>query len=449
MGVHDDPAGPRSALGDALSAAIQLHTPPISTYRRTILSSGLTVLSERMPERRSVAVGAFLRTGARDEPAEQLGISHFLEHMMFKGTERRDAKAIARSLESLGGHLDAFTGREQVCYYARALGDHMAEVIDVLADIVCHSRLALDDVEREKSVIREEILAYEDNPEEKVLDLLSEQLWGDHGLGRPILGTTDTVGALTPEALRACFARRYRPDQLVIAATGGLEHDELVELVGRHFAPPTGEPAPLSPVPERLAARVSHQDADVQQVYVALAAHGVPDVHPDRYPLVVLNSILGGGMSSRLFQSVREEAGLAYSVFSALEFYRDTGALVVQMGISPERAREALALTRRELERLQREGPTPEELDDALGQLTGNLLLEHESVSARMFHLGGEEILRGTYTSTDEVVALVQAVTHAQVCDVATRYLSPGTFTLVVLGPAPQGALGEQDWPLG
>jgi predicted Zn-dependent peptidase len=163
----------------------------------------------------------------------------------------------------------------------------------------------------------------------------------------------------------------------------------------------------------------------------------------------VLSSALGGGMSSRLFQSVREEAGLAYSVFSALEFYRDTGALVVQMGISPERAREALALTRRELEKLQSEGPTHEELDDALGQLTGNLLLEHESVSARMFHLGGEEILRGSYTSTDEVVAQVQAVTHAQVRDVATRYLSPGTFTLVVLGPAPQGALGEQDWPLG
>jgi predicted Zn-dependent peptidase len=421
----------------------------LSTYCKTVLPSGLTVLSERMPERRSVAVGAFLRTGARDEPAEQLGISHFLEHMMFKGTARRDARAIARSLESLGGHLDAFTGREQVCYYARALGDHLDEAVDVLADIVCHSRLAPDDVEREKSVIREEILAYEDNPEEKVLDLLSEQLWGDHGLGRPILGTTDTVGALTPEALRGCFARRYRPDQLVISATGGLEHDALVALVGRHFAPPDGEPAALSPVPERLSARVSHHDADVQQVYVALAAHGVPDIHPDRYPLVVLNSILGGGMSSRLFQSVREEAGLAYSVFSALEFYRDTGALVVQMGISPERAREALALTRRELEKLQSEGPTHEELDDALGQLTGNLLLEHESVSARMFHLGGEEILRGSYTSTDEVVAQVQAVTHAQVRDVATRYLSPGTFTLVVLGPAPQGALGEQDWPLG
>ena len=421
----------------------------LSTYCKTVLPSGLTVLSERMPERRSVAVGAFLRTGARDEPAEQLGISHFLEHMMFKGTARRDARAIARSLESLGGHLDAFTGREQVCYYARALGDHLDETVDVLADIVCHSRLAPDDVEREKSVIREEILAYEDNPEEKVLDLLSEQLWGDHGLGRPILGTTDTVGGLTPDALRGCFARRYRPDQLVISATGGLEHDALVALVGRHFAPPDGEPAALSRVPERLPARVSHHDADVQQVYVALAAHGVPDVHPDRYPLVVLNSILGGGMSSRLFQSVREEAGLAYSVFSALEFYRDTGALVVQMGISTERAREALALTRRELEKLQREGPTHEELDDALGQLTGNLLLEHESVSARMFHLGGEEILRGTYTSTDEVVTQVQAVTHAQVCDVATRYLSPGTFTLVVLGPSPQGALGEQDWPLG
>jgi predicted Zn-dependent peptidase len=418
-----------------------------TTFCRTTLSSGLTVLSERMPERRSISIGTFVRTGARDEPAEDLGISHFLEHMMFKGTEGRDARAIARSLESLGGHLDAFTGREHVCYYARVLGEHLPHAIDVMADIVCRSRLAPEDVEREKSVVREEIFAYDDNPEEKVLDQLAEQLWGDHGLGRPILGTAETVAALTPDRLRATFARRYRADQLVVAATGGLEHDRLVDLVQQHFSPPGGAEAPLSSAPGGFAPRVIHNPLDVQQLYVTLAARTVPDLHPDRYKLVVLNAILGGGMSSRLFQSVREEAGLAYSVYSSIDFYRDAGAIVIQMGVSPERAREALQRVRLELDRMRREGPSEAEVDDAKNQLVGNLLLDHESVSARMFHLGGEEVTRRTFTPTDEVVERVRLVTHAQVCEIASLYLDPAGFTLVALGPTEGKPLDSNDWP--
>jgi len=419
----------------------------ITTFCRTTLPTGLTVLSERMPERRSISIGTFVRSGARDEPAEDLGISHFLEHMMFKGTERRDARAIARSLESLGGHLDAFTGREHVCYYARVLGEHLPHAVDVMADIVCRSRIAPEDVEREKSVVREEILAYDDNPEEKVLDMLAAQLWGDHGLGRPILGTAETVNALTPEGLRATFARRYRADQLVVAATGGLEHERLVELVTNHFAPPSGVEAPLSTAPGAFVPEVIHREADVQQMYVTLAARTVPDLHPDRYKLVVLNSILGGGMSSRLFQSVREEAGLAYSVYSSIDFYRDAGALVIQMGVSPDRAREALHRVQVEIERMRSEGPSPAEVDDAKNQLVGNLLLDHESVTARMFHLGGEEVTRRTFTPTDEVVERVRAVTHEQVCEIAQRYLIPAEFSLVALGPGDGRPLEQGDWP--
>lgn len=421
----------------------------VTTFCRTTLSSGLTILSERMPERRSISLGTFVRSGARDEPAEDLGISHFLEHMMFKGTEGRDARAIARSLESLGGHLDAFTGREHVCYYARVLGEHLPHAIDVMADIVCRSRLAPDDVEREKSVVREEIFTYDDNPEEKVLDLLAAQLWGDHGLGRPILGTADTVAALTPDRLRATFTRRYRADQLVVAATGGLEHDRLVDLVQEHFSPPGGNEAPLSPAPGGFAPVVIHSPLDVQQLYVTLAARTVPDLHPDRYKLVVLNAILGGGMSSRLFQSVREEAGLAYSVYSSIDFYRDAGAISIQMGVSPERAREALQRVQLELDRMRREGPSEAEVDDAKNQLIGNLLLEHESVSARMFHLGGEEVTRRTFTPTDEVVERVRVVTHPQVCEAAARYLDPAGFTLVALGPTGERPLDGNDWPAG
>ena len=417
------------------------------SYRKTVLPSGITLLTEHLPDRGSVSVGVWLRSGARDEPFERLGITHFIEHMMFKGTGRRDARAIAQSLESLGGHLDAFTAREQVCYYARALSENLADVVDVLSDIVCRSRLAPTDVAREQSVVREEILAYEDNPEEKVNDLLAEQVWGDHALGRPILGTHETVNALTSELLHDYFRRCYRPDRLVVAGAGGLDHDRLGELVERHFTPPDGEALPLGDSPPAFRPSVRHADRpDLQQLYISLATRGVPDSHPDRYPLIVLTTLLGGGMSSRLFQSVREEAGLAYSVFSAQDFYRDAGMISVHMGVSPERGREALERTRLELEKLRDHGPDSDEVESSKQQIRGGVLMEHEGVSARMIHLAHEEIYRGTYTAPEELVGRVLAVTGEQVADVARRYLEPARFALSALGPAPGGTITEKDW---
>jgi len=417
-------------------------------FEKTVLPSGITLLTERMPDRRSVSVGVWLRCGARDEPQERLGITHFIEHMMFKGTERRDARAIAQSLESLGGHLDAFTAREQVCYYGRALAEHLPDVVDVLADIVCRSRMAPPEVAREKSVVREEILACEDNPEEKINDLLAERVWGPHALGRPILGTTDTVEALSPELLRDYVRHRYRADQLVVAGAGGLDHGRLADLVERHFGPPEGEALPLDLEPPPFTPQTLHVEHDFQQLYLSLGTRGVPDVHPDRYPLVVLNTLLGGGMSSRLFQSVREEAGLAYSVYSALDFFRDAGMISIHMGVSPERGREALARTREELVKLVEQGPDAGEAEAAKAQIRGNVMMDHESVSSRMVHVAHEEIYRGTYTPPEELVLRVMAVTRDQVADVATRYLAPERFTLVALGPAPGGAIGEGDWGL-
>jgi predicted Zn-dependent peptidase len=421
-----------------------------ASYRKSVLGTGITLLSERVPGRESVAVGVWLRSGARDEPGERLGITHFIEHMMFKGTERRDARAIARSLESIGGHLDAFTAREQVCYYARSLAEHLPAVVDVLADIVCRSRMTPVDVTREQSVVREEILAYEDNPEEKVGDLLSEQVWGDHPLGRPILGTTETVSALTSELLRDYFRRRYRPEHLVIAAAGDLEHTALADLIEAHFTPPDGEPLPLGGEPPPFHPTVRHVERpDLQQLYVSLATRGVPDLHPDRYPLLVLTTLLGGGMSSRLFQSVREEAGLAYSVFAAQDFYRDSGMLSIHMGVSPERGREALARTRVELEALRDQGADAEEVEAAKQQIRGGMLMEHEGVSARMVYLAHEEIYRGSFTPPEEMVARVLEVTEEQVADVGRRYLEPSRFALTVLGPAPNGVpLSIADWPV-
>jgi predicted Zn-dependent peptidase len=419
------------------------------TYRKTVLPSGLTLLSEAMPERQSVSVGVWVRNGARDEPAEMLGVSHFIEHMLFKGTDRRDARAIAQSLESVGGHLDAFTAREQVCYYARALADHLPEVVDVLFDLVCHSRFAPGDLEREKSVVREEIFACEDNPEDKIHELLAAQVWGGHALGRPILGTVDTVNGLDSGQLRGYFSSRYQPAELVVSAAGGLEHERLLDLVQRHFAPPRGVGLPLSEAPVRFEPSVQHLErGDLQQLYLTLGTRGMGYTDPERYALVVLNALLGGGMSSRLFQSVREEAGLAYSIYSAPDFHRESGMLSIQLGVSPERGREALDRVREELVRLCAEGPTEEEVDTGRWQLRGSVVMGQESVSNRMSHLAQEELYRGDYISPEEQVRRIVAVSRDQVAALAARLLRPENFALAALGPAPGGALGEADWPI-
>lgn len=419
-------------------------------FRRSVLPSGITLLTETVPDRRSVAVGVWVRRGARDEPREQLGITHFIEHMMFKGTERRDARAIAQSLEALGGHLDAFTSREQVCYYARALSEHLADVVDVLADITCRSRFASPELEREKSVVREEIFSCEDNPEDRIHDLLGEQLWGDHALGRPILGTVATVDALDRDMLDRHFRSQYRPEELVVAAAGDLSHDALGRLVERHFEPPAGEPLPASGDPPAFHPSVRHATRDdLQQLYLLLGTRGVAYTDAARYPLVVLHTLLGGGMSSRLFQSVREDAGLAYSVFSACDFHRDCGSLTIQLGVAPGRGREALARVREELARLRDEGPTEEEVESARQQLRGGIVMSQESVSNRMVHVANEELYCGRYEPAEEQVARVLAVTVEEVAAAARRYLDPPRFALTALGPAPAGPLSEHDWPAG
>jgi predicted Zn-dependent peptidase len=418
-------------------------------YRRTVLPSGLVLISEHVPERRSLALGVWVRSGARDEPAEMSGISHFIEHMTFKGTERRDARAIAASLEGLGGHLDAFTAREEVCYYARALAEHLPEVVDVLADIVCRSRFAPTEVEREKSVVREEIASVEDDPEDRIGELMAGEVWSGHPLGRPILGTRGSVDALDSGQLRAYHGSRYRPEDLVVAAAGAVEHEPLAGTIAEHFAPPDGPPLPLSGPPAGFVPRVRHETRDdLHQLYLALGARGLGYGDPGRYTLIVLNTLLGGGMSSRLFQSVREEAGLAYSVFSAADFYRESGLVSIHLGVAPDRGREALRKVRDELEALAGDGPTEEEVASARHQLKGSIVMGQESVSTRMVYLAHEEIYRGACVGPDEELRRILAVTRDDVAALARRVLRPGGFTLCALGPATERRLDERDWPL-
>lgn len=420
----------------------------VQPVAKTILADGLTVLSQPIADRRTISLGVWVRSGSRDEPRPLLGVTHFIEHMMFKGTESRDARAIAASLESLGGHLDAFTSREQVCYTARVLSEHLPQAVEVLADLVCRSRFEPGEIEREKSVIREEILSYEDSPEEKVADLLAEQLWGDHALGRPILGTVETIHELDRDALRGQFVGRYRADQLVIAGAGGLEHDALVAEVTRWLAPPSGAAPSLDQGPDDHAPSVRHEVRDLQQLYLSLGARGVAYSDPLRYPLVVAETLLGGGMSSRLFQRIREEAGLAYSVFSSLDLLRDGGLLAIHLGVSPEKGREALRLLREEMTKLLDEGPAAEEVEAAKMQLKGAVLMAQESVSSRMYHVARQELYLGRHTPAEDQVEHILAVTRDQAHDALKRFARPERFSLAALGPEPGGALSAEDWPV-
>ena len=339
-------------------------------------------------------------------------------------------------MESLGGHLDAFTGREQVCYYARALAEHLPQVVDVLADLVSRPRFAPADVTREQSVVREEILAAEDNPEDKASELLSGQVWGDHPLGRPILGTLETVAALDAGSIREYFAHRYRPQELVLIGAGGFEHEQLVDLAETAYGLPDGSPRKPPAGPGAFAPEVRYSvRPELQQLYLSLGTRTIPYAHEQRTALVVLSTLLGGGMSSRLFQSVREEAGLAYSVYSAADFFTDCGMLSIHLGVSPDRGAEALALVRNELEALAERGPGADEVADVRRQLRGSILIGAESVSGRMYHLAHEEMYAERFTTQMEHVTRVEAVTVEQVAEVARRYLSPGGFTLAALGP--------------
>ncbi len=402
---------------------------------REVLGNGLRLLTESMPHVRSISVGVWLTRGSRHEPEAYSGIAHFVEHMLFKGTATRSAEDIAQAIDSIGGQLDAFTAKEYASYYIKVLDEHLPLALDILSDIVLHPAFDPDDIEREKKVILEEIKMVEDTPDDLVHELFTQSFWEGHALGRPILGTPETVEALTREALRDYFGRVYTANNFVISAVGNLQHDQVRELVERAFAEiaPTGDAAgdTLPVVVPQFVVR----SKDLEQSHICLGTSSYSQSHQDRYVSYVLNTLLGGSMSSRLFQNVREKRGLAYAVFSGLSAYRDAGALTIYAGCATEAVGEVIDLTVEELRNVKRTPPPDAELRRAKDHLKGSLMLSLENTASRMSHLARQEIYFDRQFGLDETLRGVERVTAEDVQRVATELFADGALAGTVLGP--------------
>jgi predicted Zn-dependent peptidase len=403
--------------------------------RRTILPNGLIVLTERMEHLRSVAMGVWIKSGSRAEEAETNGISHFVEHMVFKGTRHRTAQHIAREMDSIGGNLDAFTGKETICFNVKSLSEHVPIALDVLSDLVLNPVFASTDIERERGVILEEIKIDEDNPDILVHELFTQNFWKDHPLGKPILGTTDTVARLDQPRLLDYHAGRFHAGNMVFSAAGNLNHDEFVQSVTEKFSPlhPGAQPVELA-APPSSARILLRNKKSLEQVQICLGVPSPPIADSRRFTTLILNTVLGGGMSSRLFQTIREERGMAYSIYSDVTPYRDTGALCVYAGTSAGKALETIDLILAEFARLKQEPLGEEELTRAKDQLKGNILMGLESSNSRMANLARQEIYFGQFFSNDEIIARVEAVTADQIQQMAQLLFDPERIALTLLG---------------
>jgi len=387
-----------------------------------------------------VSFGAWVRAASVHESPERMGVSHLLEHMVFKGTERRSAKQIALELEALGGSLDAYTSREHTVYQARVLDEHLSIAADVIADIVFRPLLRSSDLTLERKVVLEEIAMVEDTPDDLVFELHNEALWGKHPYGHSILGTRETVRQLGVKALKELHGRAYHPPQLVVAASGNVHHDDLLEVLERtgRSAMPRGESELLVPSSARIEQpSVRHVDREGTQIHLVMGTIGLRYTDPRRYALVMLSMLLGGGMSSRLFQRIREELGLAYSVYTFQQFYADTGMHGVYVATSPSTATAAYEAICEELAKVVADGLPESEIAMGKSQLKGQLTLSLESVSARMYRAAAVELYGEPYRTLDETLALVDAVTPEEIQSVARDFFAPAKQTVLSLGPSP------------
>jgi len=405
-------------------------------YRKTVLPDGIRVVTESLPHVRSVAVGIWVETGSRVEPVERGGISHLIEHLVFKGTENRSAEDIARAIDSVGGQLDAFTAKEHTCFYVSVLDEHLELASDLLADVLLRSRFAAEDIEREKAVVFQEMKMVEDTPDDLVHDLFAERVWPGHPLGRPILGRRDVVETLDRATILGHFREEYTPGRVVVAVAGHVEHAQVVECFARRFDGFSRAETPSRPM-EAPALRpgIHMHSRPLEQVQVVMGFPGVSDTAPERYALYLLNDVVGGSMSSRLFQEVRERQGLVYSVHSGTQQYRDTGLLYFYAGTDPANFGKVLKAFVREVRALKKDGVTAEELRRAKDHLKGNLLLSLESSSSRMNRLAKQELRFGAFHSIEDMLEDIDRVRPEEVEALIHRVLDEEQMALVTLGP--------------
>jgi predicted Zn-dependent peptidase len=412
----------------------------------TNLANGVRVITEAMPHVRSVSVGIWIGSGSRRETQEQNGISHFIEHMVFKGTTHRSAVDIARSVDSIGGNLDAFTAKELVCFNTKVLDEHLSQAWDVLADLVLNPLFRAEDLEKEKLVILEEIKMEADSPDYLVHEIFSSNFWKDHPLGKPILGTRETVRRFDSDMIRQYYSNVYAPSNLVVTAAGNLAHERVVTLVRDHFESlPAGAPTPADHVPSTHARIALRNKKSLEQVHLCLGVPSYPLPHSERFACYVLNTLLGGGMSSRLFQNIRERQGLAYAVFSELNPYRDTGCLSIYAGTSQESARKVVESIVNEFRDLKEKPVSDEELRRAKDHLKGSLMLSLESTASRMTNLARQQMYFGKFFTLDELVESIEATTAADVQRIAQTFFDPKQIALTVLGNLENFRISRED----
>ncbi|MEV7123361.1 M16 family metallopeptidase [Kitasatospora griseola] len=412
-----------------------------NTVRRTVLPGGLRVVTETLPTVRSATFGIWVGVGSRDETPVLNGATHYLEHLLFKGTARRDALEISAALDAVGGEMNAFTAKENTCYYARVLDTDLPLAIDVVCDMLTGSLIRPEDVESERGVILEEMAMAEDDPGDVVHDLFAKVIFGTGPLGRPILGTQETVSGLSRDQIAGFYHRRYKPENLVVSAAGNLDHAKVVKLVQKAFAPmlakSKGHPAEVRQGVKavRTSGKAAVLNRPTEQAHLVLGVPGIPRHDERRWALGVLNAALGGGMSSRLFQEVREKRGLAYSVYSYSSSYADTGLFGIYAGCQPKRVEEVLKICREELARVVEEGITEEELRRAIGQISGSTVLGMEDTGSLMNRIGKAELSYGHHLSVDEMLQKMAEVTLDDVHAVARDVLGAHRPSLALIGP--------------
>ncbi len=418
--------------------------------KQTILDNGIRIITEQIPVAHSVSLGAWVTTGSRHEDAALSGISHFAEHMFFKGTGHRTARMIAREIDAVGGMLNAFTSHEFCCYYAKVLSHNLPLATDIISDILLNSLFDLDEVEKERRVILNEIAMVEDNPDDQVHELFGQLFWKGNSLARPILGCRETVDRFDRETLLKFVENSYCGANLLVTAAGNLEHQKVVDHVASEFSgvPNKGD-SNGSVAPPDYRSGIDVRRKQLEQVHICLGTRALPQNHPDRFILFYLNTILGGSMSSRLFQSVREERGMAYSIYSYLNCHSDAGALIVNAGTSPADAYDTVALILKEMHDLACEPVPAYEFNAAREQLKGNLLLSLESSENRMTRLAKNEIFLGRQVSIDEALQMINAVTSVDVCRLAGEIFQDKYLTLQMLGQPDDADFSVMDLTLG